>query len=341
MAATMHDVARLAGVSPKTVSNVINGYPHVRSTTRDKVQDAIDALGYELNFTARNLRLGRTGLITLALPELRLPYFAELADLVIRAAEKKRLRVLIEQTGADRTSELAVMHGSSRVMTDGLLFSPLALGQEDLELFDVDFPLVLLGERVFGSTNDHVSVDNVAAARAATEHLLARGRRRIAVVGSHPDERIGSAGLRERGYREALAAAGVGVDERLIRPGEQWHLRTGAELMDELIDSGVAFDGVFALNDALAMGVLHSLHAHRIDVPGQVAVIGFDDIEEAAFIRPTLTSVAPGLAQIAARSVELLADRIKEGSRPAAESRVPARQVFTDFAVVARESSAA
>ncbi len=338
MAATMHDVARLAGVSTKTVSNVINGYPHVRSATRDKVQDAIAELGYELNLTARNLRLGRTGLITLALPELKLPYFAEFADEVIGAAEREGLRVLIEQTEADRDRELAVLHGARRVATDGLLFSPLALGQDDVALFDVDFPLVLLGERVFGSVNDHVAVDNVAASRAATQHLLDRGRRRIAVVGVHHDEPVGAPALRERGFREAMADAGVPVDERLVRTGIAWHMSVGAQLTDELVASGVGFDAVFAFNDALAMGVLHSLHAHRIKVPSQVSVIGFDDIEEAAYIRPTLSSVAPGRREIATRAVTLLLERIRERSRKAESA--PAQQVLAGFEVVARDSTA-
>lgn len=339
MAATMQDVARLAGVSAKTVSNVVNNQPHVSTATRTKVQKAIDKLGYEVNVTARNLRKGSTGLIGLALPELKLPYFAELADSVIQEAEKVGLRVLIEQTNSDRDREIDVLHGQRRFMTDGLLFSPLALGQDDMHLFKVDFPMVLLGERVFGSTNDHITMSNVEAAKAATRHLLDLGRRRIAVVGAHPGERIGSAALRENGYREALAQAGIQVDERLVRATGLWHRNTGAEATDALIEEGVAFDAVFALNDALAMGVLHSLHAHRIRVPKQVAVIGFDDIEDAAYTRPTLSSVSPGREQIANSAVELLAMRINESGQPK-ESRRPIQRVYADFELKVRESSA-
>ncbi|MCC2592443.1 LacI family transcriptional regulator [Tessaracoccus sp. OS52] len=338
MAATMQDVARLAGVSAKTVSNVVNDQPHVSAATRTKVQKAIEKLGYELNFTARNLRKGRTGLIGLALPELKLPYFAELADSVIQEAEKVGLRVLIEQTNSDRDREIDVLHGQRRFMTDGLMFSPLALGQDDVHLFKVDFPMVLLGERVFGSTNDHITMSNVEAARAATRHLLASGRRRIAIVGSHPGEKVGSAALRESGYRQAMADAGIDVDERLVRATGLWHRNTGAEATDALIGEGVGFDAVFALNDALAMGVLHSLHAHRISVPEQVAVIGFDDIEDAAYTRPTLSSVSPGREEIARRAVELLALRISESSK-AMEARQPIQRVYADFELKIRESS--
>ncbi len=338
MAATMQDVARLAGVSAKTVSNVVNSHPHVAEATRLKVQAAIDKLGYELNVTARNLRKGRTGLIGLALPELKLPYFAELADSVMVEAEKAGLGVLIEQTNSDRDREIGVLHGQLRLMTDGLIFSPLALGMDDIHMFKVDFPLVLLGERVFGSANDHITMSNVEAAKAATLHLIAAGCRRIALIGAHPGEVVGSAALREQGYRAALQEAGLPVDEQLVRPSEYWHRGTGAAATDELIESGVEFDALFALNDALAMGAMHSLHAHRIDVPGDVSVFGFDDIEDAAYTRPTLSSVSPGRDQIAREAVQILEARVAEAHAPF-DQRQPVHRIYADFELVPRESS--
>lgn len=339
MAATMQDVAKLAGVSVKTVSNVVNAFPHVSAATRKRVEDAIGKLGYEVNITARNLRRGRTGLIGLALPELKLPYFAELADSVIEEAEKVGLRVLIEQTNADRERELDVLHGARRTMTDGTIFSPLALGQEDIRMFTVDFPLVLLGERVFGSPNDHITMSNVEAAAAATRHLIDQGRTRIAVVGAHPGEIVGSAALRERGFRQAMSQARLPIDESLIRPTGLWHRNTGADATDELIESGIEFDAVMALNDTLAMGVLHSLHAHRIDVPTDVAVIGFDDIEDAAYTRPTLSTVSPGRQQIARVAVEMLEERVRESDTPPMQ-RLPVRHLYADFEIVERQSTA-
>src|SRR4051794_31678808 len=215
MAATLHDVAHLAGVSIKTVSNVINDYPHIRAATREKVEAAIAQLGYQPNLTARSLRSGRTGVIGLALPELSLSYFAELADSVMVAAERRGITVLIEQTGGDRARELEVLTSSRRQLTDGLLFSALGLGQDDARMLEVPYPVVLLGERIFDGPTDHVTMRNVEAARAATEFLLARGHRRIAIVGAHEGEVIGSAGLRLSGYREALEAEGVEFDPAL------------------------------------------------------------------------------------------------------------------------------
>ncbi|MBB2922430.1 DNA-binding LacI/PurR family transcriptional regulator [Cellulomonas cellasea] len=332
--ATMHDVAELAGVSIKTVSNVVNGYQYIRPATRARVEQAIEELGYQVNISARNLRQGRTGMIGLAVPELSLPYFAELADSVIQAADARGLTVLIEQTNSVRQRELEVLSGQRRHLTDGLIFSPLSLGPEDRASFEVDFPMVLLGERIFGGPADHVTMNNVEAARAATQHLLDLGRRRIAVVGAHEGEAIGSAALRVQGYEQALTAAGLTVDPALVGEAGLWHRATGAEAMHRLLDSGVEIDAVFALNDALALGALHALHARRIAVPEQIAVIGFDDIDDAAYSSPTLSTVAPGREQIARTSVDLLIARIADTSR----SR-PFEQVVADYAIVAREST--
>jgi DNA-binding LacI/PurR family transcriptional regulator len=330
---TMQDVAAIAGVSIKTVSNVINGYPYIRPGTKERVEAAIEQLGYRVNLSARNLRQGRTGMIGLAVPELSLPYFAELADSVIQAAERRGVIVLIEQTNASRERELEVLHGQRRHLTDGLIFSPLALGTEDRASFAVDFPMVLLGERIFGGPADHVTMSNVEAARAATRHLIETGRRRIALIGSHAGETVGSAALRQRGYEEALAEAGLPLDPALLGEAGLWHRSTGAEAMERMLDSGTEIDAVFGLNDALAIGALHVLHARGVAVPEEVAVIGFDDIEDAAYASPPLSSVAPGREQIAQTAVDLLLARVA-GTAPAEHV-----EVVTDFEVVAREST--
>ena len=161
MVATLHDVARIAGVSIKTVSNVVNDYPHVREATRARVLSAIAEVDYKPNLSARGLRSGKTGVIGLAVPELRQNYFAELADAIIRAAERHNVAVVIDQTGATREGELQVLSGKRLRLTDGILFSPERLGQEDLELLDVDFPMVLLGELMFDGPTDHVTMNNV------------------------------------------------------------------------------------------------------------------------------------------------------------------------------------
>jgi len=334
MAATLHDVAHLAGVSIKTVSNVINDYPHIRPSTREKVEAAIAQLGYQPNLTARSLRSGRTGVIGLALPELSLSYFAELADSVMVAAERRGVTVLIEQTGGDRARELEVLTSSRRQLTDGLLFSALGLGQDDARLLEVPYPVVLLGERIFDGPTDHVTMRNIEAARAATEFLLERGHRRIAIVGAHEGEVIGSAGLRLTGYRQALEAAGVGFDPELIGYTDLWHRANGATSMRALLASGVRFDAVFAFNDTLALGAMRVLQEAGIRVPDDVAVVGFDNLDEAQYSLPSLTTVDPGREEIAETAVRVLLERIDE--RDPAQ---PPRELFAEFSIVEREST--
>lgn len=338
MSVTLRDVASLARVSAKTVSNVVNDHPHVHPMTRARVQQAIAELGYRPNLSARGLRSGRTGVIGLAVPELRLTYFAELADAVIAAAETRGLSVIVGEAGADREHEVAVLTNGLR-QTDGLLFSPQRLGTEDRGLLDyVDYPLVMLGERIFGGPTDHVTMHNVSAARAAVQHLLSLGRRRVAVVGAHPDNRVPQlrpSDLRVQGYREALAWAGLPHDPRLEMAAAPWHPQNGADATRELLASGVAFDAVFALNDTLALGVLRALGESGRRIPDDVAVIGFDNIETVRFTLPSLSSVDPGRDEIAETAVAMLVERIESGSR----TSPPPRLHKADFHVVVREST--
>lgn len=336
MAATLHDVAALAGVSIKTVSNVVNDYKHIRPSTRERVVAAILELDYQPNLAARSLRSGRTGVIGLALPELRLSYFAELADAVIRFAEQRGVTVLVEPTGGDRDREIAMLTSPRRKMTDGLIFSPLGMANDDAALLNVGYPLVLLGERIFDGPTDHVTMHNVEAAAAATQYLIDRGRRRIAVIGAHEGEIIGSAGLRLRGYQEALAASGMPFDDDLIGYTELWHRGNGSDAMLAMLNRGVRFDAVFGLNDALALGAMRALQTRGIRVPDDVFVIGFDNLDETAYSLPTLTTVDPGRDDIAATAVRILLDRVAQTG-----VATPVTRVEADFRIVERQSTTA
>lgn len=333
MPATLHDVAKLAGVSIKTVSNVVNNYVHVRPETRERVQRAIDELAYQPNLVARNLRSGRSGVISLVVPELGLSYFAQLADAVIERADTHGLTVQVEQTNGDRDREIAMLSSARRQLADGLIFSPLGMGQTDAGLLRVDYPMVILGERIFGGPVDHVTMRNTEAARAATRLLLEAGRRRIAVIGAHENEVIGSAGLRLEGYRQALEDAQIAFDPRLITYTTLWHRANGAASMEQLISDRVDFDAVFALNDALALGAMRVLQQSDFNIPRDVSLVGFDNIEEADYAVPSLTTVDPGRTPIAERAVDLLVDRIGQHERPDV-----VEEILVDFEIVRRES---
>jgi DNA-binding LacI/PurR family transcriptional regulator len=333
---TLHDVAQLAGVSIKTVSNVINEFTHVSEKTRVKVLAAVEQLGYQPNLSARTLRSGRTGVIGLAVPELSLAYFAQLADEVIQAARAQGLVVLIEQTGGDRDREIEVLHSPRLRLTDGFLFSPLGLSNDDAALVAIDTPLVLLGERIFNGPTDHVTIQNVDAAQAAIEHLLALGRSRIAVIGAHEGEVFGSAGLRFAGYTRALEIAGIPFDPALVIDVGRWHRVDGAEAMRVFLESGTPFDALFAMNDELALGAMRVMQEAGLTIPDDVAVIGFDDLDEGRYSVPSLSTVDPGRREIAVTAVRTLQERIaaKRDTVELAPREIPAR-----FAIISREST--
>lgn len=333
MAVTMNDVARAAGVSLKTVSNVLNDYEFIRPATKQKVIDAIAELGYETNLTARSLRSGKTRMLGLVLSDLSAPYYAELASRLMTVASKRGYRVIVEQSGAEAGNELGALQGPLRQLTDGLLFTPVAMDADAVASHRGSKPVVMLGEHIVDPRFDLVTMKNEEAAQAITAHLLAGGRRRIAVLGATAAQSAGSSGLRLNGYRKALDDAGVPFDPGLVAPCE-WRRDAGAAAVAGLLEGGVRFDAVFGLNDVLALGAMHELLIRGVDVPGSVAVAGFDDIEEARFASPPLTTVSPGMNEIAEKSIGLLIDRI-EGLEPAADGV----HVEAGFALRIRESA--
>ncbi len=321
MASSAGDVAALAGVSQRTVSNVVRGYVHVRPETRARVQRAIDELGYRPNPSARSLRNSRTGIIGLAVPEIAAPYFAELADHVQRIAALHGLTLLMEQTGADRERELAALAGFRTHVIDGLIFSPMEITLEDLQRQDFTMPTVLLGEQIRHGGCPMVAIDNQAAARDATRHLLDSGRRRIAAIGANPGlNHVGAAIDRLEGYRRAHAEAGHKAIQKLVVPTDGWGRATGYAAVAALIRSGTRFDALFCMNDVVAVGAVRALLEAGLRVPDDVSVVGWDDIEEVAFTMPPLTSVSPDKAAIAQAAVTQLIAQI--GGSPRADKRV-------------------
>ncbi|MEU6394596.1 LacI family DNA-binding transcriptional regulator [Streptomyces sp. NPDC046939] len=310
MSSRLKDVAARAGVSVRTVSNVVSGSAAVAPETRQRVQEALDALGYQPNLAARSLRAGRTGIIGLAIPELHSPYFGELAGLLVDEARRRSWTVIIDQTRGDADAERRLLtQGGGRVV-DGLIISPWALDPAELAATAPAVPLVLLGERSPHGAADHVAVDNVTAADEATSHLIGLGRRRVAAIGLQPHLHNGTALQRAEGYVRALDRAGLPQLPGAQRPVAALHRADGARAMTELLDGGTAPDAVFAFSDELALGALHVAHERGLRVPEDVAIVGFDDIEDGRYSHPPLTTIAPDKRQIAERSLQCLADRI-------------------------------
>jgi DNA-binding LacI/PurR family transcriptional regulator len=175
-------------------------------------------------------------------------------------------------------------------------------------------------------------MQNVEGAQAATEHLLRSGRRRVVALGAHPGEVIGSAGLRLAGYRRALDDAGLPFDEDLVVSVGPWHRRDGSVAMRDFLGRGVAFDAVAAFNDTLALGAMRALQDHGLSIPGDVAITGFDNIDETQFSMPALTTIDPGREEIAETAIDLLLERI------AGRVDDAPREIAVPFRLIERES---
>jgi DNA-binding LacI/PurR family transcriptional regulator len=328
----MSDVARLAGVSPMTVSNVVNNRTGVSEPVRRRVLEVIESSGYHLNHSARSLKSGRTGVIGLAVPEIDRPYFGMLAAHLIDHAARRGLHVAIEQTGAAVSGEVEAIGQSSRLQFDGLILSAVDFDPQRHSLLHKGFPIVMLGEREFGTAFDHIGMPNEAGTKAATEHLLHRGCRRIAIVTGDDLDGVNVVASRYRGYLAALAEHGLEPDPALLSTAPVMTLESGRTAVHRLVDAGVEFDGVVAVSDTVAQGALRGLADQDIPVPGRVRVVGFDDINESRYMVPSLTTVAPDHEWMAETAVRLVVDRMGDPSRPATECIAP-------FDLVAREST--
>jgi DNA-binding LacI/PurR family transcriptional regulator len=327
--ATVRDVARLAGVSPTTVSNVVNGLVPVSPETRVKVERALSALDYVPNLSARGLRNGRSGVIALALPNLSTPYSAVLAHHIVRAATERGWSVQIEETGLGSRRELELLSRARANLVDGLILSPVLLETSAVQRGVSLPPVVLIGE-VDQPSADHVWIDNIAAARAISELLLAYGHRRIAVLGVRNSA---TSRLREQGYRVALASANLPTYGAMEIGCSQWTSDGGYEATRSWLTDHEPPEALFAFTDSLALGAMHALSESGLRVPEDVSVVGYDDVPEAAHYSPPLTTVGFDKQAFADAVLDQLSTRIADPSAPITSRTIP-------FHVIERDSVA-
>jgi DNA-binding LacI/PurR family transcriptional regulator len=328
----MRDVAAHAGVSPRTVSNVVSGNVNVSPSMRARVQKSLDELGYKMDYLARGLKSGRTGFIALVVPNLNEAYHAQLAQAVTKAAAERGLGVLVEATDADPATELKIMREGTANIADGVLLNHLGHMQNVGYQPPAGFPLVVLGQPGVAHA-DQVGVDHVAVARMAVEHLIERGRRRIAMIGAG----FGECGqLRYTGYLQTLAAASIQPIPGLRPYGMEADAAAGKAETDDLLSRAAKVpDAIFAYNSAAALGVLRSLTEHGLQVPGDVAVIGVDDTPVARYMNPSLSVIAIDMRALATRALDHLEEQLK-----APPGTCAPRYEVIPCHLVARESTA-
>jgi DNA-binding LacI/PurR family transcriptional regulator len=289
----MVDIARLSGVSTSTVSRALSHSPLVNQETRDRILDLARSLNYTVNIGAQNLRLQQNRTVAVVVPieqamrqQLSDPFFLSMLGSLADVLSEQGFDALVSRVDADRIEAAAASFDAGRAI--GMILIGQGRHHEQLNRMAArGVPFVVWGAQLPQQLYATVGGDNFAGGRLATEHLLAQGRRRIAFVG---DTTLPEVEQRHRGYVEALAAVGQAPDPQL-HVAVSFLPESGGLAVEELARRGAVYDGLFASSDLLAMKAIHAMRARGKEVPADVAVVGYDDIELASYFHPPLTTV--------------------------------------------------
>lgn len=310
---TVADVAKLAGVSAMTVSRVVNGDAHVLDETRQRVREAVQALGYVPNQAARSLAGGRQSRIALLHSNPSAAYLSEFLVGALDEAGPSNAQLVVERCSeGEPFAELAARLVRNRI--DACLLPPPLCDEPGLldELAHRGLAMAQVATGVPSPLAHAVSIDDEAAAHAMTARLIAQGHRRIALVAGDANQT--ASGLRRRGYERALAEAGLAIDPELIEQGD-FTYRSGLAAADRLLALGHRPTAIFACNDDMAAACMAIAHQRGLSVPGDLSICGFDDTAMATTVWPELTTIRQPIAEMARRAVRLLvAGRDRSGS---------------------------
>ncbi len=329
----MADIARLAGVHSSTVSRALAGSPLVEEKKREQILKLASEYGYTVNSVARNLRLKRTQTISVVIPlghetgqTLTDPFFADMLGHLADEITQRGYGMFLQKILPPMQNWLPQLISSGR--SDGIIVIGQSTEHKVLEAAAKNYlPLVVWGGHLEHQSYCTVGTDNVGGARAAVEHLLQNGRRRIVFVG---DTAIPEIRLRHDGYHLALTRAARGADADIVVPAHMT-ADTAYEAMRAYIKGKKSFDAVFAATDVIALSAIRALTASGLAVPKDVAVVGFDDIAIAAHSNPTLTTVKQDLHRGAKMMVDLLLRRIEGEDTPSAT--MPAELIIRESSV--------
>ena len=330
---TLADVARTSGVSRATASRALNGRDRVAPDVRARVTMIARSLGYQPNTAARSLVSGRADIIGLVLPTGHIvnePYEAHVLEAVAMSATEAGQGMMLWLAAGEPSA--AVRQEFRSGFVDGLVISGVALGARWVEdLLDGPHPCVVIGRHPERTDVPTVEIDNAGGVRRAVEHLVASGHQRIAMI-QGPEGRI-DAEDREAAFRAALDDHSIAVDPHLFARGV-FNVATGAEAMQQLLPHRP--DAVFASNDLMAVGALQAIQAAGLRVPDDIAVIGFDDLPQAALADPPLTTVRHDIDAVCSTAMQILLRLVDES--PPAATPAPSRSLI-DTPLVVRSST--
>ncbi|MCS7058762.1 MAG: LacI family transcriptional regulator [Meiothermus sp.] len=327
--ATLKDVAHLAGVSTVTVSNVINQRPNVSEKTRARVEQAIRELGYTANLAARSLAGGRTQTVGMLVPDLTTQFVGEIVRGTSDELRAVGMEMLISTASDIAREQQQVAFLQS--LTDGLLLIlPQTPDRMLLAVEQAGVPVVVIDHRGQQILLPSVDVDNYTGARQAMAHLLELGHRRIGYVAG--PKGFGASAARLKGYKEALATAGLPFDKSLVVQGT-FQQPSGFAAGQHLFSLPQPPTAVFAANDLMAFGVMEAAKQMGLRIPEDVSIVGFDDIPQASQVYPPLTTIRQPLYQMGVAAARLLVAMLR-GVRP------PTSRITLSTELVVRSTTA-
>jgi len=313
MAATIHDVAALAGTSIMTVSRVVNGKKNVSKTMREVVMKAVEQLNYRPNPAARTLAGAHESRIALVYDNPSSTYLGELLLGALSGASKAGTHVMLEPwhniTAANEREAAARL---AKSVEGVILPSPLCEAKVIVaELIEADIPIVAVGPGLFQEPLSCVRIDDYRAAFEVTSYLIKLGHTQIGFITGHPSQSV--SGRRLDGYKAALVEAGINVDANLIKQG-YFTYQSGLEAAQSLLASKNPPTAIFASNDDMATAVVNVAHRRGFDIPGDLSIVGFDDLPTAVSVWPELTTVHQPIANMAETAIELLMRNVRRKS---------------------------
>jgi len=303
-------VAAAAKVSVATVSRALQRPEIVSAETRQRVYEAIERLGYTPNAQARNLRTARTRLVIALVPDIANPFFSEVIRGMEQVAHENGYSVLLGDTQSSLAREQAYADMVAARQVDGLITLMRHLPKIQVS---GRLPVVNACEYVKNRDITSVRVDNFAAAKVAVNHLLTLGHRRIAFVSGPADSPISVD--RRHGYETALKQAGITPATSLVAPGD-FSMEAGVRAIESFLARTQKFSAVFCSNDEMAIGAMRALATHGLDVPGDVSIVGFDDIRFARYTSPALTTIAQPKNEIGREAMRMLIELLNDPSTP-------------------------
>jgi len=325
-AVTIRDVAQLAQVSPATVSKVLNNAPHVSEATRQRVYNAVRKLDFRPNVIARSLKINQTATLGLITDDLEGVFTMSMMRGIEEVASAQGFSVFLCNSYGDSAREKAHLETLVAKQVDGvILLSGYRVRERGAPALDIGhMPVVYLYQYTKDINAPCIVPDDEGGGLLGTRHLLDAGRKRIAFINGPPHYE--ATHLRLRGYRHALETHGLTFDPALIRAGK-WHASSGYQMTHELMTLPQPPDAIFCASDSLAAGALDALHELGLNVPDDVAVVGFDNRYFSAHQRPPLTTVALPLYEMGALAGEILLKAIQHDRQEAEFHRVPCKLV--------------